>query len=236
MKGSGSKPIHDNFTRELGANAQQTRTMDDTVLPSLLPLARDFYSRSVLTVARECVGKLLISRIDAQLVVARVVETEAYKGPQDRAAHSFGGRRTQRTEVMFGAAGHAYVFTLYGIHSAFNVVTGEEGQPQAVLIRAVQPLLGFEHIVARRGAPLAGPGLTNGPGKLSEALGITRSHNGLDLTSGELFLVDAPKGRVVRSPRIGIDYAGAWALKPWRFYEPENPYVSRARPARPKTR
>jgi DNA-3-methyladenine glycosylase len=209
------------------------QSIDDTSLPLFDPLPRDFYSRPVVTVARDCIGKLLVSRVEGVLVVGRIVETEAYRGPKDRAAHSFGGRRTARTEVMFGDAGYAYVFILYGMHCAFNVVTGGAGQPEAVLIRALQPFYGAEHIVTRRGAPGLGRGLTNGPGKVCQALGIGKQHNGVDLTSGELTLAWAKPTRATRSPRIGIDYAGEWALKPWRFHEPENPNVSRPRPAKP---
>ncbi|HEX2735397.1 MAG TPA: DNA-3-methyladenine glycosylase [Polyangiaceae bacterium] len=202
--------------------------MSDIILPSTLdPLPRDFFAQPVLQVARECVGKLLISRIGGVEVISRIVETEAYRGPDDRAAHSYRGRRSIRTEVMFGPAGHAYVFTLYGIHAAFNLVTGQLGEPEAVLVRAVEPLRGFDHIVARRGSRRTRFELTNGPGKLCEALGITKQHNGVDVTQGELTLAWAPRVNVKRSPRIGIDYAGAWAQKPWRFFEPENPFVSR---------
>jgi DNA-3-methyladenine glycosylase len=210
------------------------KTRGDTCLPLPPLLTREFFARPVLTVARDCIGKLLVSRVDDSLVVARIVETEAYRGPEDQAAHSYRGRRTPRTEVMFGPPGHAYVFTLYGIHSAFNIVTGRVGQPEAVLVRAVQPLQGIQHIVARRGAPVKGSHLTNGPGKLCQALGISRVHDGLDLTEGPLTLAWAPAVRVTRSARIGIDYAGPWALKPWRFHEPDNPHVSKRRPTKPR--
>lgn len=168
--------------------------------------------------------------------MGRIVETEAYWGPKDGAAHSFGGRRTARTEVMFGEPGHAYVFLLYGLHLNFNVVTGNCGQPQAVLIRAVEPLVGQRLMAKRRGKPQHSNSLTNGPGKLCQAFGIRKSHYGRDLTTGRLFLSEdrsasaRGKRRIVRSPRVGIDYAGEWALKPWRFFESGNAWVSNPRP------
>jgi DNA-3-methyladenine glycosylase len=192
-------------------------------------LGMDFYARPVLTVARECIGKILVHRTSAGEVRGRIVEAEAYRGPEDRAAHSSGGRRTART-VMFGRAGHAYVFFVYGMHWNFNLVTGRPGEPHAVLVRAVEPLAGLELMSARRKLPADRVGLTNGPGKLCQAFAITGHDYGTCLwTSNDLFLEDAPRARIARSPRIGVDYAGAWADKPWRFFEPGNAHVSRAR-------
>jgi DNA-3-methyladenine glycosylase len=186
----------------------------------------------VLEVARDCIGQLLISRIDGKDVIGRIVETEAYRGPEDRAAHSHGGKRTRRTEVMFGEAGHAYVFLLYGIHCAFNVVTGHEGQPHAVLIRALEPVRGLEHMIERRKNLLPSLKPSDGPGKLCRAMGISLRHNGHDLTCGDLYLARGTTLKIQRSTRIGIDYAGAWALKRWRFFAAGNPHVSRFRPPR----
>jgi DNA-3-methyladenine glycosylase len=193
-------------------------------------LSRPFYARQVLLVARACIGKVLVHRTEEGETAGRIVETEAYKGPLDRAAHSFGGRRTPRTEVMFGQAGHAYVFFVYGMHWNFNLVTGQIGEPQAVLIRAVEPLWGRELMAERRRMLPDRKELTNGPGKLCQAFGISAAHYGVDLCAGgRLFLLDAPRARAQRSPRVGVDYAGDWAQKPWRFFEPDNPYVSLAR-------
>jgi DNA-3-methyladenine glycosylase len=206
-----------------------------TKLPSLpssfgeqlpAPLARDFYQRSVLSVARDCVGKLLISLEGEVPLVARIVETEAYRGPEDRAAHSYGGRRTQRTEAMFGDAGHAYVFFVYGQHHHLNLVTGRTGEPHAVLVRALEPCSGLEQMAKNRNIPL-GYELTNGPGKLCKAFGITLRHYRVDLTRGPLYLAAGSRGKLARSPRVGVRYAGAWAKKPWRFFEADNPWVSR---------
>ncbi len=131
---------------------------------SFTPLPREFYARSVLDVARDCVGKILVHETPEGLVAARIVETEAYRGPEDLAAHSAGGRRTKRTEAMFGPPGHAYMFLLYGMHWAFNLVAGPEGHPHAVLVRAAEPVSGVEIMAARRGVAAGSVTLCNGPG------------------------------------------------------------------------
>jgi DNA-3-methyladenine glycosylase len=190
-------------------------------------LDRAFYARPVLSVARDCIGKILVRKTGTGLVSGRIVEAEAYRGPEDRAAHSFGGRRTARTEAMFGAAGHAYVFFVYGMHWHFNIVTGDVDQPHAVLIRAVEPLSGVELMSRRRGMSADRVELTNGPGKLCDAFEITGDDYGRDLCGNRMYLLDAEPSKVARSTRVGIDYAGAWARRPWRFFEPTNRYVSR---------
>jgi DNA-3-methyladenine glycosylase len=181
----------------------------------------------VLVVAKDCIGKVLVHRSAEGEIAGRIVEAEAYRGPADRAAHSFGGRRTERTEAMFGPPGHAYVFFVYGMHYHFNIVTGETGEPHAVLVRAVEPLWGVELMAARRAMSPDRIELTNGPGKLCAAFGITRAQYAADLCKNELYLRDGPRTKIGRATRIGVDYAGAWAQKPWRFYEIGNPYVSR---------
>jgi DNA-3-methyladenine glycosylase len=198
------------------------------------PLPRSFYARPVLTVARDVIGKLLVHQTRAGTLIGRIVEAEAYRGPEDRAAHSWGGRRTERTEVMYGAPGLAYVFFVYGMHWHLNLVTTRPGAPHAVLLRAVEPIAGAE-LMARRRHMLPGDvRLSNGPGKLCQAFGIDRRHYGVDLTSGALFLSEGPggPGSLGRSARIGVDYAENWAEKPWRFFERDNRWVSRARPSR----
>ena len=194
------------------------------------PLAREFYARPVLSVAKACIGKLLVHDTPQGLAVGRIVETEAYRGPEDRAAHSFGGRRTARTEVMFGPPGYAYVFFVYGMHYQFNIVTTKEGAPHAVLVRALEPVFGLEAMAERRHLPSTSRDLTNGPGKLCQALAIGKPDYGADLCGTRLFLAEGPPTRSESSPRIGIDYAGDWAQKPWRFFDPKSRYVSRARP------
>lgn len=192
------------------------------------PLPRSFYARPVLTVARDAIGKVLIHDTKRGRVAGRIVEAEAYQGPEDRAAHSYGGRRTKRTEAMFGPPGHAYVFFVYGMHWQVNLVTTCVGAPHAVLIRAVEPVEGLELMAERRGIAPTSPTLTNGPGKLCQAFDIDGTRYGADLCKGPLVLVDGPAGEIGRSPRIGVDYAGSWAKRPWRFFERENRYVSRA--------
>jgi DNA-3-methyladenine glycosylase len=193
------------------------------------PLPRSFYARPVLAVARDVIGKILVHDTPEGRVAGRIVEAEAYRGPEDRAAHSYGGRRTARTEAMYGPPGHAYVFFVYGMHHHVNLVTTKEGAPHAVLLRAAEPLEGVELMAKRRGRKPTDHALTNGPGKLCVAFAIDRGAYGADLCRGPLFLADGPRGRVVRSKRIGIDYAGEWVDRPWRFYEQGNPWVSRTR-------
>lgn len=204
--------------------------------PGFVPLPRAFYSRPVLTVARECIGKKLVHETSDGTIAGRIVEAEAYRGPEDLAAHSAGGRRTRRTEAMYGPPGFAYVFFVYGMHWNFNCVTGLPGEPHAVLIRAVEPVAGTELMAARRGLPQTSPNLTNGPGKLCEAFGIAGCHYGVDLCEGHLFLAEGPRVRTARSPRIGVAYAGAWADKRWRFYDPRSQYVSGAPRGRVRAR
>ncbi len=181
-----------------------------------MPLSRTFYARDALSVARDLLGMHLVIRHTKGVQVGRIVETEAYQGPDDLAAHSAGGRRTARTEVMYGPAGHAYVYLIYGIWNCLNVVTGTPGVPHAVLLRALEPVTGIDE-------PSWGPGL------LCRALGIDRKYNGRDLRGRELWIA-APKTRqrvrVGSGPRIGVEYAGAWAARPWRFFDLDSPFVS----------
>jgi DNA-3-methyladenine glycosylase len=210
------------------------------------PLPRSFYARPVLTVARACIGKLLVHELNGERMVGRIVEVEAYRGPEDRAAHSYGGRRTPRTEVMFGEAGHAYMFFVYGMHWHLNLVAGKLGEPHAVLVRAVEPLEGVARMALRRGLGSSysnrkgevTQNLTNGPGKLCQAFALDRAQYGADLTSSPLYLADdgATKPRVARSTRIGVDYAAEWALEPWRFYDAKSRFVSRFRAPRAPNR
>jgi DNA-3-methyladenine glycosylase len=188
-------------------------------------LPRSFYARPVLVVARECIGKLLVRRTREGVVAGRIVECEAYRGPEDKAAHSARGR-TERTEAMFGPPGHAYVFLLYGSSWALNIVTSRVGEPHAVLVRGIEPVRGIELIARRRAMPMSARELTNGPGKVCKALAITKADYGRDLCGNELFLEEGRAGPIGRSPRIHVDYAGEWARRPWRFYERGNRHVS----------
>ncbi len=190
-------------------------------------LGRDFYARPVLSVARDCIGKLLVHRTAQGEAAGRIVEAEAYRGPLDLAAHSARGL-TRRTAAMFGPPGYAYVFRLYGTCWAMNLVTTAQGEPHAVLIRALEPVRGLDLMAQRRHKPPHSRELTNGPGKLTQALAITGDDYGRDLCGDVLYLEDAgmPRGRIGRSARINVGYAGDWAAKPWRFYERGNRYVS----------
>lgn len=196
------------------------------VIDSSHKLPRSFYARPVLEVAEACIGKILVYRTAEGEAAGRIVETEAYAGPHDLASHSSRGR-TKRTEAMFGPPGHAYVFLLYGASWAMNLVVADEGEPHAVLIRAIEPVRGIELITRRRKMLPTARELTNGPGKLSKALGITGADYGRDLLGDVLFLEEGEAhASIGRSPRINIDYAGEWAKMPWRFYEKGNRYVS----------
>ena len=194
-------------------------------------LPREFYTRSnVVTVARELLGKLLVvPASNGTRVSGVIVETEAYRGPQDRAAHSYGGRRTKRTETMYGIGGTAYVFFVYGMYNQFNVVTNAEDTPHAVLIRAVEPSEGIDLMrKRRRGQP--DHNLTNGPGKLCIALGIDRKLDNANLLGNKVWIEEGEKiarSQIRSGPRIGIDYAEEWIDKPWRFWLKGNGHVSR---------
>lgn len=178
-------------------------------------LPRSFYDRGTVQVARELLGKLLVHKEPGGTRIGRIVETEAYLGPHDRAAHSARGL-TKRTRVMFGAPGHAYVYLIYGIHHCVNVVTEAEGHAAAVLLRALEPVQNIEQ-------------RTSGPGLLCKAMGIDLRLNGHDLVSEHFFISAGRPGpiRIVKRPRIGVDYAGAWARRLLRFYIRGNPYVSK---------
>jgi len=196
-------------------------------------LPREFYTRpDVLSVAQELLGTVLVVPTVAGIRVSgMIVETEAYCGPEDRASHAYNGRRTARTETMYRIGGTAYVYFVYGMYHQFNVVTNQVDIPHAVLIRALQPLEGVAVMRTRR--PLhADLNLTSGPGKLCRALDLDRSYDQADLL-GQRVWIEAPArrlrgGEVSSGPRIGVDYAGEWAAKPYRFWVTGNPFVSRA--------
>ncbi len=198
---------------------------------ALSKLPREFYLRTdVLAVARELLGKLLVVPApDGTRVSGVIVETEAYRGPLDRASHAYGGRRTKRTETMYCLGGTVYIFLVYGMYNQFNVVTNVEGVPHAVLIRALQPAEGIELMRRRRhGQP--DHNLTNGPGKLCMALGIDRKLDREDLLENRVWLEPGQKissRKIASGSRIGIDYAEDWVDKPWRFWIKDNPFVSR---------
>lgn len=202
-------------------------------MPKKLP--RRFYLREdTLQIARELLGKILVVPTDdGERVSGMIVECEAYLGRTDRAAHSFGGRRTARNEIAYGAGGFAYVFFVYGMYFQFNVVTHTIDEPHVVLIRALEPVDGIEIMRARRnskGKSMPDKNLTSGPGKLCIAMGIDRGFNGEDLLGSRMWLEEGKKfshKEIAVGPRIGIDYAAEDAEKPWRFWVKDNPFVSR---------
>jgi DNA-3-methyladenine glycosylase len=191
-----------------------------------------FYQRSnVLQIAKELLGKIVVTKWYGIETSGRIVEVEAYNGVNDKASHASGGRRTNRNEIMYGEGGFAYVYLCYGIHHLFNVVTNEKETPHAILIRALEPLKGIDVMLERTGKEKLDNTLTRGPGNVSKALGISfKHHTGYSLLSKDLFLAEDDfvlnKKELAASPRIGVDYAGQDASLPYRFYIKGNPFVS----------
>jgi len=194
-------------------------------------IAREFYTREdTLQIAQDLLGKtLVVPTADGARVSGIIVETEAYLGIEDKAAHSYGNRRTKRTETMFAVGGTVYIFFVYGMYFQFNVVAREIGAPHAVLIRAVEPVEGIELMRERRGR-MKDNNLTSGPGKLCIALGIDKTFNNEDLLGRRVWLEDGEKitsNKIACGKRVGVDYAGEYAEKPWRFWVNNNLFVSR---------
>lgn len=192
----------------------------------------DFQQSDVVGLSQKLLGYKLCTSFNGQLTTGIIVETEAYRAPEDKASHAFGGRRTARTEVIYQLGGISYVYLCYGIHNMFNVVTGPLDTAHAILVRALQPSDGIEVMRSRRGNSLEDFQLTNGPGKLCQALGITRKHNQLDLSKeseNNIWIergIQVPTSEIVKAKRIGVDYADQWKEKLWRFYIRKNLYVS----------
>lgn len=207
-------------------------------------LSRDFYQQDTVAAARALLGKYLVRRLPGETLAGRVVETEAYVGRCDKACHAYNYRRTARTETLFAPPGTAYIYLIYGMHHCLNFVTEPEGEPAAVLLRAIQPVAGTEAMARRRYGdkpltPYRRKHFLDGPGKVCQALALTRAENGLDLTGDVLFLCDAPEDaglppfappereRLRIGPRIGVDYAEESRDLPWRFrLEEEENHVS----------
>ncbi len=194
-------------------------------------LSREFYTRpDTLQIARDLLGKIIVVPNETgERISGIIVETEAYCGIEDKAAHSYGNRRTKRTKTMFAVGGTAYVTFIYGMYFQFNVVVGAVGTPHACLIRAVAPLEKIETMRARRGA-MKETNLTSGPGKLCIAFGIDKTFNDEDLLGDKVWIEDGAKinsDEIAVGKRIGIDYAEDYAEKPWRFWVKSNPFVSR---------
>ncbi|MES2426542.1 MAG: DNA-3-methyladenine glycosylase [Bacteroidota bacterium] len=197
-----------------------------------MKLSPSFYQRNdVVTISRELLGKYLFTFIDGELTGGYIVETEAYNGIIDRASHSFGNRLTPRTQTIYNEGGIAYVYLCYGIHEMFNVVTSVEGQPHAILIRAIQPTDGIDIMLYRREMLAVKPNITSGPGSVAKALGISRKINAISLQSDTLWIEDrgmaVPDDNIAAVPRVGVAYAKEDALLPYRFYIKGNIYVSK---------
>lgn len=180
---------------------------------------QSFYAKDPVEMAQELLGSLIVHTLsDDDIRVGRIVETEAYRGTDDKACHASKGL-TERTAPMFGPPGHAYVYLIYGMYDMFNIVTWPEGEAAAVLIRGLEPVSGLE-------------GRTDGPGRLTRAMGLNRAHNKRSLQGPELIITPgntASTDVIVASSRIGVDYAGEWAKKEWRFFFKDNPFVSKGR-------
>jgi DNA-3-methyladenine glycosylase len=197
----------------------------------LKKLDRSFFERKdVLLVARELLGKILVTQWDGIRSAGRIVETEAYAGVHDRASHAFGGRRTARSEHLYGAPGTVYVYVCYGMHHLFNVITNEKEIPHGILIRALEPLEGVEHMLNRTGKKVLDYTLTKGPGNLARAMGLSKSHSGSNIFSDEIFIIDDgiryKKEEVVVTKRIGVESAREDAELPYRFILKGSPWVS----------
>lgn len=190
-----------------------------------------FYERKdVLLIAKELIGKIIVTNFEGTITSGRIIETEAYVGLTDRASHSFGGKRTTRNEHMYSVAGTVYVYICYGMHHLFNVVTNETNLPDAVLIRAVEPITGIDTMLKRTGKPKLDNTLTKGPGNAAKALGISKTHSGKKLDNDEIYIADdgfkIAETTIGISRRIGVEGSGDAALLPYRFYVKENVFVS----------
>lgn len=196
-------------------------------------LTRDFYTNDACTVARNLIGKILVHNSPEGTTSGIIVEAEAYCGPEDKAAHSYNNKRTKRTEIMFHAGGFAYVYVIYGIHCCFNITANIPGKPEAVLIRALEPLAGENLMFQRRNT--SWENLCNGPGKLCAAMGITRELYGADLCGDCLYVVEGVnKYNVIASERVNIDYAEECRSFLWRYYAEGSIFVSRVKQNRPQ--
>jgi DNA-3-methyladenine glycosylase len=197
-----------------------------------MKLPESFYlNANVTEVARNLLGKYLFTCTNGITTGGYIVETEAYNGIIDKASHAYGNRQTPRTQTMFAKGGVAYVYLCYGIHEMLNVVTSVEGQPHAVLIRAVNPTIGIDEMLYRRNMAVVKPNITAGPGSVGKALGISRKLNGVSFQSDELWIEDQgllfTDDQVAAVPRVGVAYAAEDALLPYRYYVKGNVYVSK---------
>lgn len=193
-------------------------------------LSADFYKQDdTLLIARQLLGKKLCTSIDGIFTSGLIVETEAYRGPDDLGSHAYNNKRTSRNDIMYAEGGVAYMYICYGIHDMLNFVTGKEGSSHAVLIRALQPLDGMEHMVERRGIQDI-KRLCKGPGALARAMGLNKTHNGMSLQSKVIWVEDFPDipyDNILETARVGLNIQGAYRDIPWRFYIKGNQFISR---------
>ena len=209
----------------------QLTTGESKFLASLKMLNETFYTRkNVVKIAKDLLGKIIVTNFDDQLTAARITETEAYNGIVDKASHAYNNRRTKRTEIMYANGGTVYVYLCYGIHHLFNVVTNIQDEPHAVLVRAAEPVIGIDIMLQRTNKKKLDHTLTSGPGNVSKALGIYTHHTGSDLKSHNLFIADdgikISKQNIIATARIGVDYAAEDALLPYRFFIKDNKFIS----------
>jgi DNA-3-methyladenine glycosylase len=203
----------------------KTPNFKDTILE------RPFYEREILTVAKDLLGKIVVHETYEGIIAGKIVETEAYKGPEDKASHAYENLRTKRTETQFGPKGHAYIYLIYGLYYCLNTTAGKTpGKPEAVLFRALEPIEGIEFMKKRRPAARGRIShLANGPSKLCMALELTKKQNGADLCTQPFYISEGekiPEKNIVHTTRIGVDYADDWKNEPWRFYIKNNSFVS----------
>lgn len=208
--------------------------MSNHLFPKGRKLPQSFYLRDdVVQISRELLGKYLCTQANGVITGGMIVETEAYRAYGDKACHANQDNRTDRTEIMFAEGGHAYVYLCYGIHHLFNVVTNQRDTADAILVRAIQPVDGIDTMLQRRGRTQSDRNLTGGPGRLTEALAITTQNYGAKLTGNRIWIEDRDTtiadDSIIASPRVGVDYAGEDALKPWRFRIDGNRYTSPAK-------
>ena len=189
-----------------------------------LNMKKEFFLHDdVVNIAQDLLGKTIVSNVDGIRTSGVIVETEAYKAPEDKASHAFGNKFTDRTKTLFENGGKAYIYLVYGIHHLFNIVTAKKGVAHAVLIRAIEPLENIEIMLKRRNKSMLDHSLTNGPGKLTQALGIKTDLNGIDLFDDNSLIhleddgIEYKPNEIIASPRVGIDYAEEYISKPWRF-------------------
>lgn len=197
-----------------------------------MKLKKEYYlNEDVVNLAKDLLGKILYTKIDNEITAGIIVETEAYFGIKDKASHAYGGRRTNRTETMYGNGGIAYVYLCYGMHNLFNIVSSKENDPHAVLIRGIEPLVGIDIIEQRRNMPHTKGAISAGPGSAAKALGIDKTFNAKNLTGDEIWIEDHAiryqDEDIAATPRVGIGYAKEHALLPWRFFVKGNKYVSK---------